>query len=108
MTPEQRAALREAAKKATPGPWFMEPDETSPDILAAPGVVARTVASDMPRQVDALNAAFIAAANPAAVLALLDENARMREALKTIANADDHVASCDLRVVARHHLGPRA
>lgn len=79
--PDQMAALRALAERATPGPWEAEGDYKSPDILACGSVVAVTIASDMKPPVDKANAEFIAAANPSAVLALLDENARMREAL---------------------------
>lgn len=82
MTPTDRAALRAAAEKATPGPWEMKRSFISPDIISPVGlVVAVTIASDMKPSMDEANAAYIALANPAAVLALLDDVERMREAL---------------------------
>jgi hypothetical protein len=114
MTDEQRAALREAASKATPGPWYH----------VNAGVVlpkTRTVHGPVPAQrcdyvstwpglgtppdnriiipmegrecaVAPDDMAHIALAHPAAVLSLLDECERMREALETIVrNAYPHI-----------------
>ena len=65
--------LRRLAEAATPGPWKVERDDPSPDVHDATGsVIATTMHSDLSRMEDGHNAAFIAAANPAAVLALLD------------------------------------
>jgi hypothetical protein len=74
MTSEQRAALREAASKATPGPWAVEDVglNISPDVMQGDRVVASTVTSDMAKAQDKANAAYIALAHPDAVLALLD------------------------------------
>ena len=69
--------LRQRAEAATPGPWLVERDYPSPDVHDAKGnVIATTMHSDLSRQEDGANAAFIAAANPAAVLALLDRVAK--------------------------------
>lgn len=80
----ESARLRALAERATPGPWEAEGDYKSPDILACGQVVAVTIASDMKPPVDKANAEFIAAANPSAVLALLDEADRLRRALRHI------------------------
>lgn len=70
--------LKKAAEAATPGPWYEQDDEDSaagavfimPESEAwAPPICRITVES---------NAAFIAAANPSAVLALIAENERLR------------------------------
>lgn len=84
-TPRPAESLRELAERATPGPWrtasnrpfgpYVDAD-TSP--LAADG---RHVLIRNWKEV-CLNAAYIAAANPAAILALLDELASTRAALR--------------------------
>ena len=88
LTPETLAELRRLAEAATPGPWeaFGAVDGrrgerwlgVTTDMRATESARAGDVfaAQDCTRQ-DAL---FIAAANPAAVLALLDHLAHMREA----------------------------
>lgn len=91
MTPDQLRELREKAEKATPGPW--ETAET-PGFGHdhAPYTVVNgdneqitecwdnTPGAWKPEQNEG-NAAFIAAANPQTVIALLDEIERLREAL---------------------------
>ena len=88
LTPEKLAELRRLAEAATPGPWeaFGAVDGrrgerwlgVTTDMRATESARAGDVfaAQDCTRQ-DAL---FIAAANPAAVLGLLDHLAHMREA----------------------------
>ena len=88
LTPEKLAELRWLAEAATPGPWeaFGAVDGrrgerwlgVTTDMRATESARAGDVfaAQDCTRQ-DAL---FIAAANPAAVLGLLDHLAHMREA----------------------------
>jgi hypothetical protein len=66
MTSEEKAALREAAEKATKEEWW-----DAPTLREDCGVGFR-------------DARYIALANPAAVLALLDECERMREALSAL------------------------
>ena len=94
LNPEKLAKLRELAAAATPGPWVADEEcvvHPRPDIVLASWltkeasvVVAECggVAFDPPRPADA---SYIAAANPATVLALLDEIERLREALERIA-----------------------
>jgi hypothetical protein len=97
MTQEQRAALREAASKATPGPWALETVRTTCGICHKIGPFPSRHGEEKPRhaclyadypspenpadQELAANARYIALAHPAAVLALLDECERMRGAL---------------------------
>lgn len=95
MTDEQKAALRALAEAATPGPWNAE---TLPFDYGMP-----------PHDAD-----YIAAAHPAAVLALLDEVERLREALRfysghaAIPNDGPWgVDSRDFGKVARAALEPR-
>ncbi|MCK7041353.1 ead/Ea22-like family protein [Enterobacter roggenkampii] len=62
-------ALREAAEKATKGQWVVEFDD---EIYSTDGVNNEQIAMVFSEN-EARDAAFIAAANPATVLALLDE-----------------------------------
>ncbi len=82
--PREWTRLRALAERATPGPWEAGGDYKSPDILACGSVVAVTIASAMKPPVDKANAEFIAAANPSALLALLDEADWLRRALRQI------------------------
>ena len=64
--------LRELAKKATPGPWYSKwPEERCAWKDIGPGRYPVAYTGDCFD--DAPNAEFIAAANPSAVLALLDK-----------------------------------
>ena len=86
--------LRELAQKATPGSWYSKwPEErcTWVDIGDSRYPVAYT--GDCFD--DAPNAEYIAAANPATVLALLDEIDRLR----VIKSAAENL----VRVKGRHH-----
>ena len=68
--------LKEALAKATPGPW----DGNNPVtfVLDSPlGTLADVTRFHQARA----NAAFIALANPARILSLIEDNERMREAL---------------------------
>ena len=67
------AELRRLAENATPGPWEWDDDHARPGLRhgrSFGGVLFRCGALYGP---DAADAAFIAAANPAVVLALLDD-----------------------------------
>lgn len=72
MSNIDKRALREAAEKATPGPWsylkstpFMDAEISAENHTRVVNLLAGDVTAD--------NSEFIAAANPATVLALLDE-----------------------------------
>ncbi|MCE1386682.1 ead/Ea22-like family protein [Enterobacter hormaechei] len=69
MSNIDKRALREAAEKATKGQWVVEFDD---EIYSTDGVNNEQIAMVFSEN-EARDAAFIAAANPAAVLALLDE-----------------------------------
>ena len=74
------AELRRLAEAATPGPWEWDDNHARPGLRhgrSFGGVLFRCGALYGP---DAADAAFIAAANPAVVLALLDRLAHMTEA----------------------------
>lgn len=69
MSNIDKRALREAAEKATKGEWAVEFDD---EVYATDGVNNEQIAMVFSEN-EARDAAFIATANPATVLALLDE-----------------------------------
>ncbi|HGT0878995.1 ead/Ea22-like family protein [Enterobacter hormaechei] len=85
MSNIDKRSLREAAEKATKGQWAVEFDD---EIYSTDGVNNEQIAMVFSEN-EARDAAFIAAANPVTVLALLDEleakdrrNSELTEALK--------------------------
>ncbi|EOW4973699.1 ead/Ea22-like family protein [Salmonella enterica] len=75
-----KQALREAAEKATPGPWEMEQENiwfTDEDGYTKHLAYVQQ-GDDVDDKQDHYNTAFIAAANPATMLALLDENLQLQ------------------------------
>ena len=89
--------LIELAKKATPEPWELYHGFVATDLDADGAVViaerpARSGGKQQ-KQVDS-NMAYIAAANPAVILALCE---RLREAEKTIQNALSELKAGDVR-----------
>ncbi|EBP0985610.1 ead/Ea22-like family protein [Salmonella enterica subsp. enterica] len=93
-------ALREAAEKATKGRWAVEFDD---EIYSTDGVNHEQIAMVFSEN-EARDAAFIAAANPATVLALLDE----------LETAEKRIAELEARQVVLprtqdvHPLGPQS
>lgn len=91
MTIDKRA-LREAAEKATRGPWEMERENiwfTDEDGYTKHLAYVQQ-GDDVDDKQDHYNTAFIAAANPAAMLALLDENLQLqreKDAIEAVALA---------------------
>lgn len=77
MSNIDKQALREAAEKATPGVWVYLPKNTSIEYDYgsddSQGSVTYMDSGDFTQKQTDLNGTFIAAANPATVLALLDE-----------------------------------
>lgn len=78
MSNIDKRALREAAEKATPGRWEYYPGNTSIEYNVDSmdedqGSIVYVDSGDFTQKQTDLNGAFIAAANPATVLALLDE-----------------------------------
>lgn len=65
-----RKRLRELALAATPGPWTYEEEEYAPERVRFPDGQFATVNGDSAETCE--TAAFIAAANPQTILALLD------------------------------------
>lgn len=88
MNSEEKAALREAASKATPGPWSSYATSSAADMplrwtIAGHGAtVARYYADNISFDEAKANAHYIAATNPAAVLALLARLERCEAALR--------------------------
>ena len=66
--------LRQSAQAATPGPWMIDYVGVGFEVAAGESVIAQSqqVQGDMRHKARKANAAFIAAANPATVLELLD------------------------------------
>lgn len=83
MTPESRKRLRELALAATPGPWILEGTGNVPDISYYGPKWENPPTKDEE---------YIAAANPQAIISLLDENERMREALKLSRSRMEYLA----------------
>lgn len=74
--------LRELALAATSGEWTYEPQPPHPErVWRGIRIIADVIGDSAETQA---NAAFIAAANPQAVIELLDEVESLRDALKTI------------------------
>ena len=81
--------LRELAQKATPGPWTqwnghgwvsagIPESNTKGSMIGAGGQICETECDDFSDAQNRRNAAYIAAANPATVLQLLDEIDRLQ------------------------------
>ncbi|EPD6203106.1 ead/Ea22-like family protein [Enterobacter hormaechei] len=85
MSNIDKRALREAAEKATKGHWAVEFDD---EVYSSDGVNHEQIAMVFSEN-EVRDAAFIAAANPATVLALLDElEAKDRRIEEEIARAN--------------------
>lgn len=88
-------ALREAAEKATPGPWTAQDDHGSRWIETTIGnddaiceILRRDSSVGFQRDVEFhANAALIAAANPATIQALLAERDALRRVLRRAVDA---------------------
>ncbi|MDD8380251.1 ead/Ea22-like family protein [Escherichia coli] len=90
-------ALREAAEKATPGPWEYYPGNTSIEynvdsMVEDQGSIVYVDSGDFTQKQTDLNGAFIAAANPATVLALLDERERNLQYIKRRDQENEDIA----------------
>ncbi|MDZ5639022.1 ead/Ea22-like family protein [Enterobacter sp. A103] len=73
MSNIDKRALREAAEKATPGDWKYSTFDCAITDDTSSLAIVRMDSGHLNDEQSALNGAFIAAANPATVLALLDE-----------------------------------
>lgn len=78
MTPDKATALREAAKRVTPGPWEVKVFEERPpheeSYVTTLGAGCSVIASGL----DPEDAAYIALADPPTILSLLAERERLR------------------------------
>ena len=81
-------ALREAAEKATKGQWTVEFDD---EIYSTDGVNHEQIATVLSEN-ESRDAAFIAAASPATVLALLDELERNQQYIKNLDQENEDIA----------------
>lgn len=102
--------LKELAGKATESPWFLH-DFSDPSMNSDPTAQDVAVSCDHPATITIASmgggfagykgleqarhdAAYIAAANPSAVLDLIAEVERLREALKPFAEFADEIEDC--------------
>ncbi|HGW7344475.1 TPA: ead/Ea22-like family protein [Escherichia coli] len=81
-------ALREAAEKATKGKWAVEFDD---EIYSTDGINHEQIAMVFSEN-ESRDAEFIAAANPATVLALLDERERNLQYIKSRDQENEEIA----------------
>ncbi|CAK0694251.1 ead/Ea22-like family protein (plasmid) [Escherichia coli] len=81
-------ALREAAEKATKGKWAVEFDD---EIYSTEGINHEQIAMVFSEN-ESRDAEFIAAANPATVLALLDERERNQQYIKRRDQENEDIA----------------
>ncbi|HGV5810351.1 ead/Ea22-like family protein [Escherichia coli] len=81
-------ALREAAEKATKGKWAVEFDD---EIYSTDGINHEQIAMVFSEN-ESRDAEFIAAANPATVLALLDERERNLQYIKSRDQENEDIA----------------
>ncbi|HAH7568944.1 TPA: ead/Ea22-like family protein [Escherichia coli] len=80
--------LREAAEKATKGKWAVEFDD---EIYSTDGINHEQIAMVFSEN-ESRDAEFIAAANPATVLALLDERERNQQYIKRRDQENEEIA----------------
>ncbi|EEW2026130.1 ead/Ea22-like family protein [Escherichia coli] len=97
MSSIDKRELREAAEKATPGPWEYYPGNTSIEynvdsMVEDQGSIVYVDSGDFTQKQTDLNGAFIAAANPATVLALLDERERNQQYIKIRDQENEEIA----------------
>ena len=81
------ADLRRLAEQTTPGPWVTGRIRKHGWTVDGP-VVTRTVLAELSALNDEANAAYIAAANPQAILALLDERDALEAHRDALAEAN--------------------
>lgn len=86
MSNIDKLGLREAAEKATKGRWAVEFDD---EIYSTDGVNHEQIAMVFSEN-EARDAAFIAAANPATVLALLDELEAAEKRIAELERKEQH------------------
>ena len=90
MSNIDKQALREAAERATPGDWKYSTFDCAITDDTSSLAIVRMDSGHLNDEQSALNGAFIAAANPATVLALLDE----------LEAKDKRIAELEMRTMA--------
>lgn len=95
MSNIDKQALREAAEKATPGLWVYLPKNTSIEYDYgsddSQGSITYMDSGDFTQKQTDLNGAFIAAANPATVLALLDELEAKEKKISELTGENEYI-----------------
>lgn len=89
MTDEQLKRLRDLARQATPGPWRVEHRVYGEQEVASVNVLEIVPPSSVELAHWIIDADYIAAASPDAVLALLQEVERLRAANAELRRAID-------------------
>ncbi|WP_320732814.1 ead/Ea22-like family protein [Enterobacter roggenkampii] len=104
MSNIDKRALREAAEKATPGDWKYSSFDCAITDDTSSLAVVRMDSGHLNDEQSALNGAFIAAANPATVLALLDEleakDKRIAEQADIIANQNKWIEAVETTMIS--------
>ncbi|HCR1905257.1 TPA: ead/Ea22-like family protein [Enterobacter asburiae] len=99
MSNIDKIALREAAEKATPDDWKYSTFDCAITDDTSSLAIVRMDSGHLNDEQSALNGAFIAAANPATVLALLDEleakDKRIAEQVEIIANQEKWIKAVE-------------
>ena len=95
MTPADLSRLESLARKATPGPWF-RPIANDTAVRSDDVDIAQTVgAYELEWERMEADAAYIAAANPAAVLALIERVRELEGKLEAIRDECDGKEDAD-------------
>ena len=95
MTDAELDALEAAAKAATPGPWNVNKEEYAVFINHKKGTIAEIVSYE-----DCFDAAYIAAAHPAAILELIAE---LRQTKRKIALMEKELDSSPITSRIRNY-----
>ena len=101
--------LRSLAEKAIPGPWEVG---THPSMVVAPcpccGLVATAAQYGPSESAECYNSEYIAAANPLAVLELLDMIEKLRAALQAIIDHQDLMGGTIAHLSSTRHIAANA
>lgn len=90
MSNIDKRALREAAEKATPEDWKYSTFDCAVTDDTSSLAIVRMDSGHLNDEQSALNGAFIAAASPATVLALLDELEEAQKEIASLKTGDSH------------------
>ncbi|QGU36164.1 ead/Ea22-like family protein [Enterobacter hormaechei] len=104
MSNIDKQALREAAEKATPGDWKYSTFDCAITDDTSSLAIVRMHGGHLNDEQSALNGAFIAASNPATVLALLDElegkDSRIEEQAAIIAKQEKWIKYVETTMIS--------